>query len=259
MISPRTVIDAFLPSNGGVALELVYDTANAAGVADQPLRLALRRLIAAGEVVQSGRGRSGTASVTETGRLRLDRDRLAVRLALAQDQGLAPWDGHWHLLAVSAPESDRAVRDALRRTLTEAGAALVSTSLYVSPHDLSDLIDDSGHLVRATATELDVRGVTDPQAIAELLWPKAPILKVYATLRKTIDHLDSTSDPLVQQLRLAEALEQALRPDPLIPPELRPTPWPPADTRLHWQKTWTTLTSQLPTEPLYQGWLPPLR
>ncbi|TDD52660.1 PaaX family transcriptional regulator, partial [Kribbella antibiotica] len=221
MMSPRTVIDAFLPSAGKVALEQVYDTANAAGVADQPLRLALRRLVASGEVVQTGRGRAGAASLTDTGRLRLEQDRMAVRLALAQDQGLAGWDGRWQLLAVSAPESDRAVRDTLRRTLTEAGAAPVSTSLYVTPHDLSALIDDDRHLVHAVATHLDVRGTTDPQAIAELLWPQEPLLKGYAKLQQVIDEVDTTDadSALVQQLRLADALEDALRPDPLIPPE----------------------------------------
>ncbi|GAA0596483.1 PaaX family transcriptional regulator [Kribbella sandramycini] len=252
MVSPRTVIEAFLPSRGDIALELVYDTANAAGIADQPIRLALRRMVAAGEVVQSGRGRQATAALTAVGRERLDQDRLAVRLAFTQDQGLDPWDGRWRLLAVSAPESERAIRDGLRRTLVEAGAALVSTGLYVSPHDLAIVLDSSEYLVHAEATDLDVRGVTDPQAIAELLWPAAPTIAAYDAID---DAIRQTGPPLVRQLHLAEALEHALRPDPLLPPELRASPWPPAVVRRRWYDAWMALTEQLPEELLYRGWL----
>ncbi|MFF2083798.1 hypothetical protein ACFVVM_08465 [Nocardia sp. NPDC058176] len=262
-ITPRRVIEAFLPDSGVARLDLVYDTANAAGVADQPLRLALRRMVTTGEIVLTGRGRSGTARLTDIGRRRLERDRVGLRLAVAQDQGQAPWDRQWRMLAVSAPESDRATRDALRRRLTELGAVSVSTGLYLSPHDLGELLADLDpvHLVRATTGELNVRGVVDAHILTEQLWPAGPIIAGYTIVEQVLADVEeaTASDHemavLVQQLRLAEALERAMRTDPLIPAELRDGPWPPSRTRRRWRRTWAALTERLPGDLLYRGWM----
>ncbi|MBB2902990.1 phenylacetic acid degradation operon negative regulatory protein [Kineococcus radiotolerans] len=253
--APRTVVEAFLPLDGEVGLDLVYGTANAAGLADQPVRLAIRRLVAAGDVEQRGRGRAGTLRLTGAGRAQLDRDRLALRLARAQDTGRAPWDGSWHLLAVSVEESARAVRDAWRRELSAIGAAPVSTGLHVSAHDLSALLAtaDRRHLVLATTDRLEVRGTSDPLALAERLWPAAPVDRAYDALADALAR-PPAQDPLVQQLRLADALERAVRDDPLLPPELRPQPWRPAQLRRRWYAAWTALAEQLGTRTLYRGW-----
>ncbi|GAA4977124.1 transcriptional regulator [Kineococcus glutinatus] len=249
-------MEAFLPLRGDVVLAPVYDTANAVGLGDQPVRLTIRRLVAAGDVEQHGRGRAGTLRLTPTGRARIERDRLALRLAQAQDAGLAPWDGTWHLLAVSVEESARAVRDALRRDLTAAGAAAVSTGLYVSPHDLSAMLGatDRRHLVLATADHLQVRGTGDPLALAEQLWPAAPVDQAYDALAAVLAR-PPAPDPLVQQLRLADALERSLRDDPLLPHELRPRPWRPAHLRRRWYAAWTSLAERLGDGALYRGWL----
>ncbi|GAA4609042.1 phenylacetic acid degradation operon negative regulatory protein [Actinoplanes octamycinicus] len=259
--TPRTVVEAFLPTDGAAPLDLLYDTANAAGLDDQPVRLTIRRMTATGEIVQTGRGRRGAIALTDAGRARLGRDRLALRLALGQDHGQTRWDGRWHLLAVSVPESDRTVRDALRRELTEAGAAPVSTGLYLSPHDLGPLLGaaHAGHLVRAAASTLDVRGVTEPTAIAELLWPAAPIIAGYTVVERAVARARTATDSgvpavLAHQLRLADALERAMRPDPLVPPELR-ADWPPSLIRRAWRETWAALAARLPEELLYRGWL----
>jgi phenylacetic acid degradation operon negative regulatory protein len=254
--SPRTVVEAFLPLQGEVGCDLVYDTANAVGLPDQPVRLTIRRLIAAGELVQEGRGRGGILRLTAAGRARIDRDRLALRLAQAQDAGAAPWDGTWHLLAVSVEESARSVRDALRRDLLTAGAATVSTGLYVSPHDLTPLLDatDRRHLVLATTNHLDVRGTTDPLDLAGQLWPAAPVDRAYDALADVLAQ-HPAPDPLVQQIRLSDALERSIRGDPLLPLELRPSPWRPAELRRRWYNTWASLTERLGERALYRGWL----
>ena len=256
VLSPRTVVEAFLPLDGETGLGPVYDTANAAGLDDQPVRLTIRRLIAAGDVEQQGRGRAGTLRLTAAGRRRIERDRLALRLAHAQDAGAAPWDGTWHLLAVSVEESARSVRDALRRNLIAAGAAAISTGLYVSAHDLSALLEaaDRRHLVLAAADRLQVRGTADPLTLAEQLWPAAPVDRAYDALAAVLAR-PPAPDPLVQQLHLADALERAVRDDPLLPPELRAQPWRPARLRRQWYEVWTSLAERLGAGALYRGWL----
>ncbi|WP_440899438.1 PaaX family transcriptional regulator [Actinosynnema sp.] len=250
-ITPRTVVEALLPDEGEVALALVYDTANAVGVADQPLRLALRRLVSAGELTQVGRGRAGRVGLTDLGRERLRRDRVGLALAFAQDAGEVPWDGRWWLAAISTPERERAVRDALRRDLLAAGAAPVSTGLYASPHDLTDVVDAGAraHLVTASATALDLRGVHDAAEIAEALWPAEPVDRAYDAVEEALAEDGGT--PLVRRLRLAAALEAAMREDPLIPPELRAPGWRPSRLRGEWLERWRGIADA----PVHRGWL----
>lgn len=257
-LAPRTIVEAFLPAHGAVPLAVVYNTANLAGVDDQPLRLTIRRMIAAGDVTQQGRGRFGTLSLTETGQRRLHRDRVGLALAFAQDAGRAPWDGRWRLVALSVPERDRSVRDALRRALLDAGAAVVSNGLYASPHELGEVLppDALTHLATATTGDLDVRGTTEPRALTEMLWPSAPVITAYERLDRALldDTLDSTTPVPVRQLRLADALERAIRQDPLIPLELRAAPWPPSSTRTAWGERWEALRQQASGHPIFDGW-----
>ncbi|MFV0457987.1 MAG: PaaX family transcriptional regulator C-terminal domain-containing protein [Actinomycetales bacterium] len=261
--TPRTLIEAFLPMHGTADLAIVYDTAAAAGIADQPVRLALRRMTAAGVIEVSGRGRKAVVQLTDAGRAELEKDRLGLRLALAQDEGVARWDGNWRLLAVSTPEAHRKERDSLRRELVDLGAANVSTGLFISPHDLTEVLGSAHQaaLVRVTASRVDVRGVSDPVAITQLLWPAEPVLDGYRALARTLENVGTpaTRDPdaaLVAQLHLAEALERALRHDPLIPPELRAQPWPATQVRQSWRRMWTHLSTIIPGEGLYPDWLP---
>lgn len=259
-IRPRTVIEAFLPFEGEVSLVRVYDAANHAGLDDQPVRLAIRRLIAAGDIVQQGRGRAGTVSLTSTGRGRLKRDRESLTLAIAQDTGEVKWDRRWHLIAVSAPETHRGIRDSLRRELLKLGAAAISTGLYTSAHDLRDTLpaDSAPYISTASTNDLSVQGVNAPLLIAETLWPKAPIIAAYQSLADAIQQdADNASLPKdVRLLRLAEAIERAMRDDPLVPPELRNHPWPPASVREAWAQRWEELNSIGETT-IYSGWWPP--
>jgi phenylacetic acid degradation operon negative regulatory protein len=257
-ISPRTLVEAFLPFDREADLSLIYDTANEIGIEDQPVRLTVRRLVAAGEVAQRGRGRSGRLQLTEAGRARLSGDRAAVRLVFAQDAGLAPWDGLWRLLAISAPESRRAVRDAFRRDIVSLGAAACSTGLYVTPHDLTPLLspDVTPYLVAAEAENLTVRGLADPQEIVESLWPAQGIIDGYAPLAHALDATSESITPLARRLRLADALEKALRDDPLIPTELRAGAWEPARLRRRWRESWEQTNDDGDARSIFQGWLP---
>lgn len=256
-ISPRTLIEALLPADEPMGLENVYAAAQSIGLQDQPVRLALRRLISAGEITQRGRGRNGTITLTDNGRQRLAQDRIGLQLALAQDAGSAPWDGTWHLYAISSPENDRSIRDSFRRDIQALGATPVSTGLYLSPHNISTHLsaNTKPYLVTATATHVTVRGLTDKHAITEELWPAAETLNSYQALANTLDTDLQALNPLHKQLLLADALETALRHDPLIPGELRQTPWPPTRIRQQWLTRWTEATSTQSDPQTYQGWL----
>ncbi len=239
-VSARTVVEAFLPIKGDVPLAVVYDAANASGLDDQTLRLAIRRMQAAGDLQQEGRGRAGRLVMTAAGRERIRHDRLALELAAEQDAGKERWDGAWRLFTVSAPESDRSARDSLRRMLIAFGAAPLSTGVFISPHDLGSLLPDQAdrYMVTARATDVNVRGVCDPIEIAETLWPAVPVVEGYKAVEEALASNAPNVSADVRRIFLAAALEDAIRKDPLIPPELRPQPWRPAQLRQQWRRQW---------------------
>lgn len=257
-LAPRTVVEAYLPPTGSVPAALLYKTADRAGIDDQPLRLCLRRMVASGTIEVNGRGRAAHVTLTAAGRRELEHDRLGLALALAQDAGLAPWDERWRLFAVSVPERRRPLRDSVRRDLLAVGAAAISTGLYVSPHVLDDVVvpEARAHLSTATTTDLDVRGVHAPREIAELLWPAAPVVAGYGVLEQALaaDVADSAVPSAVHRLRLADALERAMREDPLLPRELRGRAWEPEHLRLRWRERWISMPEDGWPQP-YDGWL----
>jgi len=117
---------------------------------------------------------------------------------------------------------------------------------------------------KSSATEVDVRGVTGPRELSELLWPSADVLPAYAALGEIIEdvrraapaHGVGTREAVVGQLLLADALEQAMRSDPFLPPELRPGDWPASRTRDRWRETWWSLAQGVPDGYLHRGWVP---
>ncbi|MFF2751214.1 transcriptional regulator [Kitasatospora sp. NPDC058048] len=263
--APRTVVEACFDPQGTAPLDYVYDVAAAVGLSDQPVRLAVRRLEAAGVLRQEGRGRKGRLVLTDAGRLRSDMDVRFVALAYAQDAGLAPWDGLWRLYTFSVPERHRSERDALRAALTRLGAVPLAPGAYASPHDLLDELTDEAsaatvgaYLITAEATRLTGPGFTDPASTAEHLWPSAETVEAYRPLADALaaESLgpDRGSVELVAvALRLAEAFTHALERDPLLPPELRPAPWLPSRIRRDFHEAWTTIRGRTPDLSLFRA------
>ncbi|MFF2076457.1 PaaX family transcriptional regulator C-terminal domain-containing protein [Kitasatospora sp. NPDC058162] len=267
--APRTVVEACFDPRGSASLAYVYDVAAAAGLADQPVRLAIRRLEAAGVLRQEGRGRKGRLLLTDAGRLRTDADARFVRLAYAQDGGLAPWDGLWRLHTFSVPEQHRPERDALRTALTRLGAAPLAPGAYLSPHDLlAELVGETSestvgaYLITAEATRLTGPGFTDPASVAERLWPAADTVDAYRPLAEAlaaepVGNDRGSTELVATALGLADAFSRALEHDPLLPPELRPTPWPPSHLRRAFRERWTALRHQAPDLSLFRTFDPP--
>ena len=251
-VSPRVVIEACFDENGVAELAYVYDVALAAGLADQPVRLAIRRLEATGHLRQEGRGRKGHLVLTDSTRAREDANVRYIALAYAQDAGDAPWDGRWHLYTFSIPERNRSERDGLRNALLRLGAAPLAPGVYISPHDLAPSLAHetatttlARYLITAEVVHLGGAGFGDPLATAETLWPAKPLLDAYAPLAEALHAAErlnaDPADPAKETataLALAEAFTDALERDPLLPPELRPPDWPPTRLRGEFRDSW---------------------
>ncbi|MGE7386320.1 PaaX family transcriptional regulator C-terminal domain-containing protein [Streptomyces sp. NPDC004126] len=208
---------------------------------------------------QEGRGRKARlhASADPTGSIAPDAE--YVRHAYRQDQCLAPWDGTWHLFAFAVPETARQARDALRDTLLRLGAAPLQGGLYVSANPIGDVVEAHARhlevlpsLSRFSTRDLRVGDEDVPARLAALLWPLRQIadrheaLAALASARLArISGPDRPTDTerLTYTIELAAAFTTAMEPDPLLPPELLPRPWPGTRARILAARCWEALAA----------------
>ena len=262
-VTARTIIEGCFNANGTAELRYVYDLAVQLGLPEQTVRLAIRRMERAGELRQEGRGRAGQLILSDRSASLARTNASLIAFAYAQDAGLSHWDGNWRLYLFNVPESKRAARDAPRTALTQLGAAALAPGSYLSPHELGDELASAvpellGEqlLTIATLSALAVPECEDNLAIAEKFWPAASIEEAYAPLEKQLATLDLNlaHDELsvaAIAMQLSQGLDHALRQDPLLPNELRPTPWLPVSVRADFIEAWNQLRNMAPTAPMF--------
>ncbi|WP_051178787.1 phage repressor protein [Nocardia concava] len=244
----------------------LYDVAAALGMSDQQVRLCIKRLVAEGRFTHEGRGRKAVLRATENTRGAIEPELEYLRFMYAQDRGLAPWDGVWHLAAFAVPESHRQARDAMRDALVYLGGAAIQGGLYVSAnaweHRIASTATELGiesHLTMLTSTDLSVGGITDGVELAARLWPLERLAAGHRRLLTTAERIlpaVPAADPtekLTLALTLAAEFDRAVEPDPLLPPELLPRPWIGATARAAAAECWAALNaSPLPPIRLFR-------
>ncbi|RSN15403.1 transcriptional regulator [Nonomuraea sp. WAC 01424] len=272
------LVEALVRTDLTVDAGELYATASLLDMNDQQVRLCIKRLVAEGRFVQEGRGRKAILRATgDTGRA-LGLDVEFVTHAFRQDAGLAPWDGTWHLVAFTVPESARPARDALRAALTHQRVAAVHGGLYVSANPWEPYVEEHarrldvlGHVTFLTTRDLRRGEENDPVALARTMWPLDEIAGRYdrlaavaePRLRLLQDHAEppepsATPEPsepsaasaasaarrLTIAVELAAEFTRAMEADPLLPPELLPRPWPGARARTLTARCWSLLEEQ---------------
>ncbi|SHF67896.1 PaaX family transcriptional regulator C-terminal domain-containing protein [Streptoalloteichus hindustanus] len=264
-LTTRTLVEAMVREDGTVAATELYPVAAALGMSDQQVRLCVKRLVAEGRFVQQGRGRGAVLRAAGASGHALDPDVEFVRLMYAQDRGEAPWDGVWHLVTFAVPESARAARDALRDTVVGLGGALLQGGVYVSAHPWEELVaaeaarlDVADRVTTLTTTDLRVGDVAEPRALAARLWPLPELARAHDQLADlAAGWLDRLTEParvgraelLTIAIELAAEFTRATEPDPLLPPELLPRPWPGARARELVARCWARLRDHPAADP----------
>ncbi|MCX4733722.1 PaaX family transcriptional regulator C-terminal domain-containing protein [Streptomyces sp. NBC_01363] len=257
-IPTRLLVHALVREDGTVDAGELYAVAGLLGMTDQQVRLCVKRLVTEGRFIQDGRGRkavlrAGADAATDA--VAPDADH--VRYAYQQDRGLAPWSGTWHLFAFAIPEARRTARDALREALLHLGAAPVQGGLYVAANPIADLVeaqarhlDVLGAVAFFTSTDLRIGDIDDPRQLAATIWPLDEIAarhEHFAAFAETCaDRLARGSDlsgaeRLTLAVELAAEFSRAMTPDPLLPPELLPRPWPGSRARRLARERWAAL------------------
>ncbi|MFF0445783.1 PaaX family transcriptional regulator C-terminal domain-containing protein [Streptomyces sp. NPDC004609] len=256
-IPTRLLVHALVREDGTVDAGELYAVAGLLGMTDQQVRLCVKRLVTEGRFTREGRGRKAVLRAVADATGAVAPDAGHVRHAYRQDHGLAPWDGIWHLFAFAVPESRRTARDALRGTLLHLGAAPVQGGLYVSANPIAEPVEaQARHLgvldtvTFLTSTDLRMGDTGDPRRLAAAMWPLEEIAARYEQLAAFATacarHLASGprlsgAERLTLAVELAAEFTRAMEPDPLLPPELLPQPWPGSRARRLAQECWTAL------------------
>lgn len=256
-VPTRMLVHALIREDGTVDADELYTVANTLGMSDQQVRLCIKRLVSEGRFTHEGRGRKAELHATTDTTRALAPNADFLRHAFQQDAGLAPWDGVWHLAAFAVPESARTARDALRETLVHLGGTPLQGGLYVCANTWEPYVEEAAHrlgthgaLTLLTTTDLRRGDTQEPAELARRLWPLQEIADRYHRLsriaqprlaRLTGPAELSPSALLTIAVELAAELTRTIEPDPLLPPQLLPQPWPGTQARKLIAQCWAAL------------------
>jgi phenylacetic acid degradation operon negative regulatory protein len=194
------------------ASELIRLTADF-GIKETTLRVALTRMVGAGDLIRSADG------------YRLS-DRLLARQR-RQDDAMRPrtrgWSGEWLVLVVTAVGTDARARAALRTTMHDKRFGELREGVWMRPDNLAlDLDADVAARVRVMKARDDA-----PAELAGELWD----LPGWAeTGHRLLDEMAAASG-VPGRFLVAAAMVRHLLTDPMLPTELLAADWPGARLR----------------------------
>lgn len=189
------------------AAELIRLTADF-GIREPTLRVALTRMVGAGDLVRSADG------------YRLS-DRLLARQR-RQDDALDPklrrWEGTWSTLVITSVGTDARTRATLRTTLQAKRFGELREGVWMRPANLDLQLTDE---LRGRVRVLEARD-DDPAGLVAALWDLPTWV---GTGRRLLDDLSGASDVPARFVAAAATVRHLLA-DPVLPTELLPDDWP---------------------------------
>ncbi|MFM9035653.1 MAG: PaaX domain-containing protein, C- domain protein [Mycobacterium sp.] len=178
------------------------------GIKETTLRVALTRMVSAGDLVRSDDG------------YRLS-DRLLARQR-RQDSALDPetraWDGSWRTVVVTAVGTDARGRAALRTALQHNRFAELREGVWLRPDNLAEALPAEAHgKVRVLHSRDDA-----PAELAGKLWD---LPGWSGTGHLLLDDMALATD-IPGRFAVAAAMVRHLLTDPVLPAVLLPADWP---------------------------------
>ncbi|MFF4291419.1 PaaX family transcriptional regulator C-terminal domain-containing protein [Streptomyces sp. NPDC001739] len=190
------------------------------GVAEGTVRVALSRMVAAGDLRQTG----GTYALTS---------RLLARQA-RQDESRTPrtrrWHGDWEIAVVTTAERRPAAeRTALRQAMAGLRLAELREGSWLRPANLDR---PRPAVVTEQCTWFTGTPDDDPAALAARLWD----LDAWAAHARALMTALDRADTLADRFTIAAAALRHLLADPLLPAALLPPHWPGTPLRTHYAR-----------------------
>lgn len=178
------------------------------GIRESTLRVALTRMVSAGDLVRSADG------------YRLS-DRLLARQRRQDDAmrpRLRPWRGYWTTLIVTSIGTDARSRAALRTTLHHKRFGELREGVWMRPDNLELDLDAE---VRARVRIVQARDDA-PAELAGQLWDLPSWAR---TGQRFLAEMAGATD-VPARFVLAAAIVRHVLTDPVLPDELLPADWP---------------------------------
>jgi len=114
---------------GEVRLRALVSLMGCFDVPEATVRVVVTRLRKEGWLESRRDGRETVYGLSEGAWALLDEGRARIF-----NRAAGPWDGQWHMVIYSVPETDRALREQLRKRLAWLGFGPLSSSVWLSPH-----------------------------------------------------------------------------------------------------------------------------
>ncbi len=202
------------------------------GIAEGTTRVALSRMVGAGELVADGAG------YRLAGRL-LDRQarQTASRLAATEQ-----WDGTWELAMVRSGQARAAAdRASLRQALSDLRLGELREGVWMRPANLSTDRSPEARLVATRQCLWVARATVDPAPHPTDLWDLAAWAAEATALRSELADLlprleAGDTGALGVGFVTSAAVLRLLQRDPLLPADLIPARWPGDDLRREYDR-----------------------
>ncbi|MGW0570255.1 PaaX family transcriptional regulator [Streptomyces tauricus] len=149
----------------------------------------------------------------------------------------AEWDGQWHMIMYSVPETERSSREELRQLLVWHGFGAASPSVWVSPTDRTGAVVKAAHEDSA-AVRLDVFHArsSGPDADTDLAQRAWDLVNLRSDYEDFIDRWEPVADQfrqdrpepteaLVRRVEMIHAFRPLAFRDPDLPTRLLPEGW----------------------------------
>ncbi|GLY06648.1 PaaX family transcriptional regulator C-terminal domain-containing protein [Actinoplanes sp. NBRC 101535] len=152
------------------------------------------------------------------------------------DRVRSPWDGQWHMVIYTVPETERTLRGQLRKKLSWWGFGPLSPAVWLSPHDRLEQVKNE--FIKEPAVQLDVfrsrsAGLESDRDIASRAWDLKELDSDYVDLLEVYQPrlADYRAGRLTGRAALVERTQlihdYRLFPfrDPDLPSDLLPDGW----------------------------------
>lgn len=214
--------------DGSMPVRGLVDAARMLGIAENSTRVALARLLAAGQVERDERGQYRLGTQTRAVRRQVESWRAIERRTVA-------WDGSWiGVLESRAPRPTRRERQLHERALRFLGFRQLDALLSLRPNNLRGGVtqarEDLASLgLRDAAAVCEIRALdAEREATARQLWDGAELAGGYRASLRALAHSTArlprlaTAEAMRESFTLGGGVIRQLVLDPLLPEPLAP-------------------------------------
>ncbi|HWE88581.1 MAG TPA: PaaX family transcriptional regulator C-terminal domain-containing protein [Pseudonocardiaceae bacterium] len=201
------------------------------GVGESTVRVVVARLRKEGWFDAERQGRETVYALNSKSLRLLDEGRARIF-----ERVRAEWDRHWYMVIYSVPETDRGIRDLIRKELAWLGFGPLAASTYVSPHDRLRQVKENfadQPVIRLDMLSCQSSGLPVDREMAARCWDFDALNADYRELLRTYrarlpayraGEL-SPEQAMVERMRLTYDYRKFPFRDPDLPVELLPAGW----------------------------------